>query len=365
MTDEKATRTGQEDEAGPAGISLFKFDATGPAGEPVTQAAGHPHFLTTSLLFNTIFTESLGPNSAKPVEPVKDLVFYLPLGLLGDPNVVDPCSASLVEVAGGVSGCPPSSRVGTILPMILSGVFADTTDPTHEFGIYNVAPEKGYAAEFAFAEDGLTFFMYASVVRHDGTYMVRVGIPGVPVVAAIAGVVVTFYGDIQEHYFTGGEEFSFDRGAFLTDPSDCGQEASAGDAAVQANTWSDPDPELPIKASVNAFPTIEGCESLKFSSPLRVRPETTRADESSGYEVGVEVPQAPTSGTGYGTPPVREVSLSLPEGTTVSPSYANGLQACQETGLSGINIEGGESEAEGADGLEASAGALPVCVADR
>ena len=145
--------------------------------------------------------------------------------------------------------------------------------------------------------------------------MLRMESPGCLWLAELTGLVATFYGDIQEHYFTGGEEFSFDRGAFLTDPTDCGQESSAGDATVQANTWSDPDPELPIKASVNAFPAIEGCESLKFSSPLRVRPETTRADESSGYEVGVEVPQAPTSGTGYGTPPVREVSLSLPEGT--------------------------------------------------
>ena len=51
---EKTTRSGVEGETGPSGISQFRFDATGPAGERVDQAGGHPTFLTASLLFNTV-----------------------------------------------------------------------------------------------------------------------------------------------------------------------------------------------------------------------------------------------------------------------------------------------------------------------
>ena len=59
VSDEKTTRSGSEDETGPSGISQFRFDATGPAGEPVNQAGGHPTFLTATLLFNTVFNESV------------------------------------------------------------------------------------------------------------------------------------------------------------------------------------------------------------------------------------------------------------------------------------------------------------------
>jgi len=83
-----------------------------------------------------------------------------------------------------------------------------------------------------------------------------------------------------------------------------------------------------------------------------VKPETTQADAPSGYEVGLEIPQAPNGATGLGTPPVRDVNLTLPEGTTISPAGANGMESCAEYGPRGINIEGPESEEIGVEGLE-------------
>jgi hypothetical protein len=329
---------------------------TGPAGEPVTQAGGHPEFLTTTLLFNNMLAEGI-IEPAKPVQAVKDLVFYLPLGFLGNPTVTAKCPASLVEVQLDVSGCPPSSRVGTILPMILNNVFADTPDPTHEFGIYNVVPEKGYAAEFAFAENGYTFFLYASVVRRNGAYMLRIATPGLPQIAYMTGVVATFYGDIQEHFVSGGEEFTFDRGNFLTLPSDCGESAQAREATVASNTWEDPDPALPITASVPALPVLGGCEHLRFSSSLSAAPDTrtlgdtTQADEPSGYKLDLATPQAPDSAAVLGTPPYKTVEFTFPEGTSLSPGAANGLTACTAMGPHGINIEGPEAEETEADGL--------------
>jgi uncharacterized repeat protein (TIGR01451 family) len=351
VSNESSQRVGGEHETGPAGVAGFSFEATGPAGERVSQAGAHPTFLTTTLLLNSIYASNSN-EPVKPVEAPKDLEFYLPLGLLGDPTVSSLCPVSLVETNTNQTGCPPSSRVGTIAPMILSTVVADTPDPTHEFGIYNVVPEKGYAAEFAFAELGYTFVIYAAVVRHDGQYMLRVSAPGLPEIAQLVGLVASFDGDINERYVSGFEEFTFDRGSFLTDPSDCGESASAREASVLLNTWEDPDPGLPIQASTDAFPVLEGCELLKFSAGLGVRPETTQAAAPSGYEVGLEVPQAPKDASGLGTPPVKNVELRFPEGTTISPSSANGLVGCEELGPSGIDIEGPESEAVGPDGLQ-------------
>src|SRR6185312_2005279 len=209
----------------PVGISEYRFDVTGPAGESVIQAGAHPYFLTTSMLFNNKYTEG-ATEPISPIEAAKDLVFYLPLGMLGNPAVTQPCAESIVETRSQESGCPPSSRVGTVLPMLLSFFFANTPDTTHAHGIYSVEPEKGYPAEFGFASNNLTFLLYASVVRHHGAYMLRVAVPGVPPVAYLSGFVATFYGDIQEHFSGGFNEETFDRGAFLSNPTDCGESAA-------------------------------------------------------------------------------------------------------------------------------------------
>jgi hypothetical protein len=330
--------------SGPAGITHFAISATGLAGEAVSQAAGHPNFLTTSVLFNSMFTEILH-NPTKPVEGVKDLVFYLPLGMLGNPTVAQQCPAAVVETQPELTGCPSGSQVGEVMPLILSTVGT-------QHGIYNIAPEKGYAAEFAFASNGFTFVTYASVVRRDHTYMVRVSVPGVPVGSALIGVVATFFGDVKEHDLNNGGELLIDRGAFLTSPSDCGEGPEAREGTVAVDTWEHPDATLPITATSTAFPVLEHCESLRFSADLGITPETTQADEPSSYEVGLEVPQAPNDFSGLGTPPVKKASVTLPAGATVSPSSANGLVACAASGPHGIDIEGPESEEVAEDGLE-------------
>jgi uncharacterized repeat protein (TIGR01451 family) len=366
---EAVTRVGGEHETAPSGVKQFEFDETGPAGEPFTQAGGHPHFVTTTLLLNDVDNENVGENeSFKPVAPVKDLEFYLPVGFLGNVTVADPCPASLVEVAPEVSGCPQSSRVGTILPMIINNVFADTGDATHVHGIYSVTPERGYAAEFAFATNGLVFFIYADVVRHDGRYVVRLAIPGLPGVSSFVGSIATFYGDIQEQFtLANGTPTTFDRGAFATNPSDCQSSTAAREAQVEFDTWNDPGPMHP--GGVEAFPELENCNLLQFSSDLtsgpnvRIAGDTTQADEPSGYRLGLEVPQAPNGGTGLGTPPYKDVDFTFPEGTSLSPGAANGLVACPATGSHGIDFPSettgpgspggpaGEGEEIGVDGL--------------
>ncbi|MGH2913136.1 MAG: hypothetical protein ACRDJ3_11750, partial [Solirubrobacteraceae bacterium] len=340
----RARETG-ETGPGPGGIADFSVRATDLAGQQVSQAGGHPNLLTTSVMFNTQYAEGVsGP--ARPAEAIKNLVFYLPLGMLGNPLVAEKCEVGLVEPFPERSGCPPGSKIGAILPLVVSATFAAA------HGIYNLAPEKGYAAEFAFASNGFIFVSYANVVHHDGAYMVRVSTPGIPASALLIGFVASFYGDIQEHFIVNEEEVSFDRGAFLTDPTDCSEGPQAREASVEADTWEHQDKSLSLRRSSMVFPSLTGCGLLGFSADLSVTPETSRADEPSGYGVALRIPQAPNTQTGFATPPVRDTSVTLPQGTTISPSSANGLLACAATGPHGINVEGGESEQEGPEGLE-------------
>jgi hypothetical protein len=346
---ESTIRTGEGAEIpGPAGISSFSMKATGPEGEAATQAGGHPTTLTTAATFNSMYVEGVA-TSAKPIEGTKDLVFYLPLGMLGNPTVADQCPTGIVEAKPGLTGCPPGSQIGTVLPVILSTGFAI------EHGVYNLAPEHGYAAEFAFASNGFTFVTYANVVRHDGAYMVRASIPGVPVGSAVIGFVASFFGDIQEHFIVKGlfseAEQKFDRGPFLTSPADCTEALGARQAELAIDTWEHPDARLPVTETSTVFPVLTGCESLSVSAALAVKPETAQADTPSGYEVGLEIPQGPNNASSLSTPPVKDTTVTFPVGTTISPSSANGLEACAETGPHGFNREGPESEAIAEDGL--------------
>ena len=360
-----------EHENGPGGVARFSFAATGPAGEVATQAGGHPSLQTARVLFNNALRETPEEHVPVPAEYVKDTVLYLPLGVLGDALVADYCPPGVVESQPELSGCQPASRVGTIAPFVRGVLFAHTPDPTSEHGVFNIAPEKGYAAEFAFATNTFTFFVYASVVRHDGVYMLRVATPGIEEEADLLGFVASFYGDLTEHFSDGFKEVSFDRGAFLTDPSDCAEGQEAREASVAVNTWETP--QVTHTASFDSFPALEGCNLLALSSTLSSGPDgsvsgdTTQADEPSGYRMDVKVPQAPNSGSGLATPPLRSAQFTLPAGTSLNPGAANGLTACPATGPHGIDIpqEGdtlasgaaipgepaGEGEAIGADGL--------------
>ena len=360
---EAVTTVGGEGSVAPPGVSKFAFQATGPAGEPFEQAGGHPHFVTTTLLLNDEFNEHQGEaERLQPVEQVKNLEFYLPLGFLGDVSVADQCPPTLVEVGASVSGCPQSSRVGTTLLMVRHAVYADTFDSTHETGIYTTVPEKGYAAEFAFATNGLTFFWYATVVRRDGQYVVRIAVPHLTALASLVGAITTFYGDIEEHFFRENEEeASLDRGAFLTNPSDCEASPRAMEVQVDFDTWTEPGKMIP--AAAPAYPHLEGCDLLSsgFSASLSTAPntsvggDTTQTDEPSGYRVGLETPQAPDGGTGLGSPPYKGVQVTFPEGVSLSPGAANGLVACPATGPHGIDFPS-ETSLPGAPGAPAGEG---------
>ena len=70
-----------------------------------------------------------------------------------------------------------------------------------------------------------------------------------------------------------------------------------------------------------------GCGLLEAAPTLSVVPDTRRAGAPAGYDVDLAVPQelAPYA---LSTPDLRDASVTFPAGTVVSPSSANGLQAC-------------------------------------
>ncbi len=136
--------------------------------------------------------------------------------------------------------------------------------------------------------------------------------------------------------------------AFATAPSDCA--ASGFTATTYADSWQEPgsfeadgEPNLSDpnwKKAATTLPPVTGCEHLHFEPTFAFAPEPahSQADEPAGYEATLQVPQN-ESADGLATPPVKTTTVTLPAGVSVSPSAANGLAACRETGAEGIELE--------------------------
>ena len=81
-----------------------------------------------------------------------------------------------------------------------------------------------------------------------------------------------------------------------------------------------------------------GCNALQFAPSMRFTPETTQADSPSGYTFDLSVPQF-SDPNGLATPPLKRATVTLPEGVSVSPSAADGLQACSDAQFDVGSIE--------------------------
>lgn len=141
--------------APPFGPNAFISLAAGVDGAPDSQAGDHPYEFTTRWDMNSVFRfgpETLESPESISVGQLRDTVVDLPLGFLGGALATPKCTFaqlnSVVEKQNGEHqpGCPLDTRVGHI-----------ASEPRTTFvavagGIYNMVPEHGVAAEFAFAD---------------------------------------------------------------------------------------------------------------------------------------------------------------------------------------------------------------------
>ena len=82
----------------------------------------------------------------------------------------------------------------------------------------------------------------------------------------------------------------------------------------------------------------------------RSRPETTQADTPSGYEVDLKVPQAPNVFGALATSDLKNATVTLPAGVSVSPAAASGpnaLEGCTAEQIDLLGTELGEGHPGG------------------
>jgi DNA-binding beta-propeller fold protein YncE len=347
--------------AGPGfGIKEFGVSFTNKDGSPDTIAGSHPYEMTTTLGFNTMV------NSRSLIEPdgnFKDLVVSLPPGLIANPDATVRCTVKqldeqrLEQESEARTGevCPAGSEVG-----ILSLEFGKTPGssfPSLEEPVYNMVPPRGVALQF-----GAHFIIPNAFIDvgipAGGDYGGVARVTNPSALEALIRSRLTIWGTPQEashdterkcpkeeHPCRDGEQPK----PFLTLPTACNGPLTA---TAEADSYQDPgrfvqSPPAVFHDAAGTPLGMTGCSELVFPPAITVAPDVADASTSTGLTVGVHVPQtAALNPESRAESTLRDTTVTLPEGVTLNPAGANGLEACSETlaGFTGFQKFHPESE---------------------
>jgi hypothetical protein len=288
----------------PGNTTLELVDA---AGQPDNRAGVHPDRL--------IQTFKLSDTGGEP-EAIRDMIIELPPGLVGDANAVPLCRRS--EIFTSDRTCSANTRVGTMRTTV------------EVLPIYSLQPAPDEAAAFA-TNAGLAPMVLSGRLRTEdqGLSLYVTNVEGTTIgdVGQEKGQ-IELWGIPADHQ-TGT---SIPRRALLTTPTRCDIPPLA--VTVKIRTWQQPDRWL--SGTGDTGHQLTGCGELSFAPSLDFSIDDHRADAPTGARIDVVVPQEENPDA-RATSLVRDVSIAMPAGVTVSPGGAAGLSACSDAqfGLGG------------------------------
>ena len=312
-------------------------------GHDYTVAGGHPYEAVTSFSF----PKTISGLDLVPVEPPKSTFTELPPGFLA--NLAGTARCPLSKLASGIftAECPAATQVGTMR--------LDTFgNPGLTVGLYNMVPERGYPFQLGFKILNNAIVLYPRLRSRADGYRGVVAVPGAADLG-ITGAEVHVFGVPSERTGVGGP-----RVPALINPADC--LVGVPVTRMIVDSWTRPGrltvdgfPDLGDsrwKTAVAEAPPVTGCDSpalvSQFSPNLKVKPSeetgSSQADAPSGYSVDLTFPQSndPTDPeSSYdpevpSAPSLKDAMVTLPEGVSISPSAADGLDGCSDWRVSVI-----------------------------
>jgi hypothetical protein len=330
--------------AAPAAHAAFgveRFFATectvatcGEGGAPVesselfTQAAGHPNFGITDFRLNS--KEQKVPFTAFiPEGNIENLRVDVPAGLSTNPQAVPQCSQKEFapkgsEVLPGVflaSECKPETQIGTDAVTVAvepaKGVFANVTLPGK---IYTFSdPTEGLSAEW-----GIEIPLESLGAEFKGLFS-----------HTLLEGHVSWNTDYHE-YFTIKDisktlpllesrlvfEGNKGTGGFLTNPSVC-------DGAQTTSFFAESYTHESAPAHYSTPTGASGCNLVPFEPSIALKPSTTASDQPDGASVELAIPHN-SNAAEPDSSDLQTAKVRLPEGMTINPAAAYGLEACTE-----------------------------------
>jgi hypothetical protein len=343
---------------GVPGFGIDAFDGavtSDSAGNPFTQAGGHPYEIATSIDFNTIDRTEPLLDGPYPVEGVKDVLVDLPPGLVGDPTGAAECTLAQLANSIGVDAkprCSPASQVGTSVVSFRNSTGASAYGP---LPVFNIRPPADVPARFGFNALGSVVVIDASV-RSGGDYGLSVAARNIPEGLAVTGTRVTFWGVPAARVHDSeracaGESAPFlggptcpagvDETAFLRNPTSCTSPGVGLPTILRADSWAHPGDfkeasftshdlvGYPFPRDVWGLPLgPSGCAAVPFDPKLTGTPAPPAKTASpSGFSFDLSLPQT-NDPNAIGQGDLKRAVVTLPAGVRVSPSSAHGLAAC-------------------------------------
>ena len=329
--------------AGPAWeIESFTSLTTDGSSAEYTVAGGHPLQNVTEFSF----PRAIGLSDVA-VETLKDVGADLPNGFFGNPGAAPRCPVGKISNVESQDGCPAGSKVG----------FAQVKLSGEVVPIYNVKPDRGYAAQFMFVFGGNPVVLQVTLRPRTESYGLTIGsTASVRIGPFFVGTTFCGYGANGPGDFTCKGPSGPGQIPFLTNPVDCSEGNPTWNIA--ADSWEHPGrrilngvpdlsgtPDLSdpswLRASFPVAPVTE-CDALEFNPTIATKPlqggGPVQADQPTGLAVDLDFPQTndPTDlNSNFDpdlpqTPEPKDITVKLPAGLSVSPSSAAGLGACSD-----------------------------------
>jgi uncharacterized repeat protein (TIGR01451 family) len=317
----------------PGGLQNFTLTMLNKDGTPDVQAGSHPYEMTTSFTINDFGAEG----NLTPEGP-KDLEVDLPVGLVGNAQVVPQCLRAEFDASintEGLPDCPADTEIGTeIFSLGYHGFI-------FYMPVYNLTHPRNVPAEFGFGILHHHGIIDAGLRTGEG-YGLKVNLGNIEDIDFLSSS-LTIWGepadpshDVDRCFeeYSCGQQVSLPRLPFLTLPTLCGSPLTQ---TLKLDFWQHPGVYQSYTTSAtdnhgNPF-LLTGCERLAFEPSVSVHPDVSAADSPSGLKVDVHMPQKETEGLAEST--LNNASVAFPAGLSVNPSAADGLVGCtpEEIGL--------------------------------
>jgi hypothetical protein len=322
----------------PFGVTSLNQSSTNRDGTPATQAGSHPYETASTLTF-----ASLPPfgGESDEVDRARDVSVELPQGFVGNLTVVPRCSRADFDAHVNLNpelqtpDCPSDTQVGTATVSLSSNL-------TSQLAVYNLVPPAGIPAQFGAAFSKFVGLLNAQVrptagglysvvvtardIATGGVTAVNVSLWGVPADPSHNALRLA---PLESEPHPGNDVPSdVASRAFLREPTSCGtpQMLSASAVSWESPLATSPFPGASTDAQGNPI-ALAGCAKLDFSPSIKLTPETSATDTPTGLEANLRLPQDEDP-NGLAEADLKSAVVTLPPGFTLSPSAANGLEAC-------------------------------------
>jgi hypothetical protein len=287
-------------------------------GEAFTQAAGHPPWGITTFELN----HKKGLLGEEPEGALRRIRVDVPPGLAANPEALPKCTRAQFDA----NACPANTEVGTTELVVYDG----TSDIPISGKVFNLEQPAGVPLIFGIniGVEPLvnTHIFLVGHVAWSTDYHEYFEINDVPKEGEALGVKVPLQTLKSKLNFNGVAG----QGNFLTLPSVC---ASSTTSSLEVESWEGAISKTPTHTPVG----VEGCDKVPFAPFAQVNPQTAQSDAPDGATTEVLVPQNVHGGE-INTADIKDARVTLPEGMTLNPAAARGLQTCSPSQI-GIGTE--------------------------